>query len=202
MFQPIRGSRLVRRFTQLIVGLVVFGAGVALIIQSRLGNPPWDVLHQGLARQFDAGWSTVGNWTIIMSFVVLLAWIPLRQRLGIGTLLNAIIIGLVMDVVIARVSTGAAVWERFAQLGIGTVLIGIGSGAYIGARLGPGPRDGLMTGISSLGPQIWTTRLSIEASALLIGWMLGGTFGVGTVIFVLAIGPLVQLFITHLTVPE
>ncbi|MDH3307611.1 MAG: hypothetical protein OEO77_08865 [Acidimicrobiia bacterium] len=188
--------------TRLLFGLVLFGGGTGLIIQSELGNPPWDVLHEGLSNLFDGAWSTVGTWSIIVAFVVLLGWIPLRERLGIGTVLNAIIIGLMMNVVSLYVEKGSGLIERSALMVGGTLLVGVGSGFYIGARLGPGPRDGLMTGIARRGPAIWKTRTVIEALALLVGWMLGGTFGVGTVFFVMTIGPLVHFFLRWLTVPE
>lgn len=199
MFIPFNGHRKVRRLTQLILGLILFGTGVAFVVQSQLGNPAWDVLHQGLARRFDGAWSTIGNWTILMSFVVLLLWIPLRQRLGIGTLLNAILIGATIDVVARFVDPSEAIVQQLVLLAAGVVLVGIGSGLYIGAHLGPGPRDGLMTGIAELGPPIWAARLVIELTVLLVGWALGGTVGIGTVVFAMAIGPLVQLFLRLLS---
>ncbi|MGH8870454.1 MAG: YczE/YyaS/YitT family protein [Acidimicrobiia bacterium] len=186
------GERLSRRLTQLIVGLVLFGVGIGLMLQSGLGVPPWDVLHQGLARHFGL---TVGIWSIIVSALVLLLWLPLRQPYGLGTLLNAVIIGVVIDltgVVIPEPISTAVAW---VMLLAGIVLIGIASGLYIGANLGPGPRDGLMTGIARKGPSIRLTRAVIEITALSVGWMLGGTFGLGTVVFALAIGPLVQFFL-------
>lgn len=201
MFRPLTGGRLGRRFLQLAIGLALFGIGVGLMVQSELGNAPWDVLHQGLSRQFDASWSTVGNWTIIVSGIVLLLWIPLRERLGIGTVANAVVIGLMIDLTARFVDTGDGLGYRWSLLVLGVVLVGIGSGFYIGAHLGPGPRDGLMTGIARRGPQIWITRFFIEATALGIGWALGGTVGVGTIVFVVAIGPLVQLALRWLSVP-
>jgi len=201
MFLPLTGGRLGRRFTQLVFGLILFGVGVGLMVQSELGNAPWDVLHQGLARRIDAPWSTVGNWTIIVSVVVLLLWIPLRERYGIGTLMNAIMIGLTIDVVARIVSVGDSLWYRWSLLLGGVLAVAIGSGFYIGAHLGPGPRDGLMTGISRRGPKIWTTRFAIEAGVFAAGWALGGTVGVGTVVFVITIGPLVQFSLHHLTLP-
>lgn len=178
--------------TQLVVGLVLFGIGIGLMLQSGLGVPPWDVLHQGLALRFGL---TVGIWSIIVSVVVLLLWLPLRQAYGLGTLLNAIIIGLVIDmtgVIIPAVTATGAAWLML--LG-GVLLIGVASGLYIGANLGPGPRDGLMTGIARRGPSIRLTRAVIEITVLTLGWILGGTFGIGTIVFALAIGPLVQFFL-------
>jgi uncharacterized membrane protein YczE len=189
---PVAGERLPRRISQLVVGLILFGIGIGLMLQSGLGVPPWDVLHQGLARQFGL---TVGIWSIIVSVAVLLLWLPLQQPYGLGTLLNAIIIGLVIDltgVIIPGAATTTVAWVML--LG-GILLIGLASGLYIGANLGPGPRDGLMTGIARRGPSIRLTRAVIEVTVLALGWALGGTFGIGTVVFALAIGPLVQFFL-------
>ncbi len=201
MFIPVSGPLLGRRLARLVFGLALFGGGTGLILRSELGNPPWDVLHEGLSLLSDATWSTVGVWSIIIAFVVLLGWIPLRQPLGIGTLLNAVLIGATMDATMAVIDTGSTVGGRWGLLIGGTVLVAIGSGFYIGVHLGPGPRDGLMTGIARLGPPIWSTRLVIEASALVIGWLLGGTFGLGTIFFVVTIGPMVQVALRRLSVP-
>ena len=189
LFIPTKGPRLTRRVVQLVIGLVAFGFGIALMLQSGLGVPPWDVLHQGLAERFGL---TVGIWSIIVSAVVLLLWLPLRERYGLGTLLNALIIGVAIDGFALVIPKPDAMAWRITQLVIGIVIIGLASGLYIGARLGPGPRDGLMTGIAKLGPSVRLTRTSIEVVVLALGWMLGGTFGVGTVAFALFIGPIVQ----------
>ena len=197
VFIPISGPRLPRRLIQLVIGLVFFGAGVGLMIQSGLGLSPWDVLHQGLSLRFGL---TIGAWTIIMSGVVLLAWIPLRERYGIGTLLNAIIIGVMIDVVGAVVPAAASTVVQWTMLLGGILLVGLASGMYIGANLGPGPRDGLMTGIAKRGPSIRLTRSVIEVSVLIVGLLLGGTFGIGTILFALLIGPLVQFFLPRWTI--
>ncbi len=189
---PVTGERLTRRILQLIIGLVLFGVGIGLMLQSGLGVPPWDVLHQGLARRFGL---TVGLWSIIVSVFVLLLWLPLRQPYGLGTLLNAIIIGVIIDLTAAVIPAAGVTGVAWSMLLGGVVLIGIASGLYIGANLGPGPRDGLMTGIARRGPSIRLTRAVIEISVLTLGAILGGTFGVGTIIFALAIGPLVQYFL-------
>jgi len=189
---PVAGERLRRRVTQLVVGLVLFGFGIGLMLQSGLGVPPWDVLHQGLARQFGL---TVGVWSIIVSVVVLLLWLPLRQAYGLGTLLNAVIIGVVIDLTGVALPEAVSTSVAWVMLIGGVVLIGIASGLYIGANLGPGPRDGLMTGIAKRGPSIRLTRVVIEITVLVLGWFLGGTFGIGTIVFALAIGPLVQYFL-------
>jgi uncharacterized membrane protein YczE len=189
---PVTGERLPRRLTQLIIGLVLFGIGIGLMLQSGLGVPPWDVLHQGLARRFGL---TVGAWSIIVSVAVLLLWLPLRQPYGLGTLLNAIIIGVVIDLTGAIIPVAEVTGVAWAMMLAGVVMIGIASGLYIGANLGPGPRDGLMTGIARRGPSIRLTRAVIEITVLTLGWILGGTFGIGTIVFALAIGPLVQYFL-------
>lgn len=196
MFIPIRGDNLPRRLIQLIVGLVLFGAGIGLMLQSGLGVPPWDVLHQGLAVQFGM---TVGIWSIIVSFFVLLLWLPLKERYGAATLFNAVIIGVVIDLSTALLpeTDGVAAW---AMLLGGILLIGISSGMYIGANLGPGPRDGLMTAISRRGYSIRVTRWGLEIVVLLAGWLMGGTFGVGTIIFALGIGVVVQFFLPRWTI--
>jgi uncharacterized membrane protein YczE len=186
---PTTGPRLGRRFANLMVGLVMFGLGIGMMLHSGLGVPPWDVLHQGLARHFGL---TVGIWSIIISAVVLLLWLPLREPYGLGTILNAIIIGVAIDGFALVIPEPEAMVWRIALLVIGIVIIGLASGMYIGAHLGPGPRDGLMTGIAKLGPSVRLTRTSIEIVVLALGWMLGGTFGVGTVAFALFIGPIVQ----------
>jgi len=192
MFIPVSGLNLRRRLIQLNLGLVLFGVGIAMMLQSGRGLPPWDVLHQGLATQFGL---TVGIWSIIVSIVVLAAWIPLRERYGIGTVLNAIIIGVVIDLAALIIPTPEQlIWELSMNLA-GLVLIGLASGMYIGANLGPGPRDGLMTAIARRGPSIRSTRWGIEILVLVAGILMGGTFGVGTIAFALLIGPIVQFFL-------
>lgn len=189
---PVSGERLPRRLTQLLIGLVLFGIGIGLMLQSGLGVPPWDVLHQGLSRRFGL---TVGVWSIIVSVVILIAWLPLKQPYGLGTLLNAVIIGVVIDLTGLFIPHATSTGPAWVMLLSGVVLIGLASGLYIGANLGPGPRDGLMTGIARRGPSIRLTRAVIEITVLTLGWILGGTFGIGTIVFALAIGPLVQFFL-------
>lgn len=197
MFIPFGGERLPRRFIQLIAGLVMFGVGIGLMLQSGLGLPPWDVLHQGLAERFGL---SVGIWSILVSVAVLLLWLPLREPYGIGTLLNAIIVGVLIDVTVVVVPQPGPSWLAWAMQVGGILMIGLASGMYIGANLGPGPRDGLMTGIARRGPSIRLTRSLIEVTVLAIGWLLGGSFGIGTVLFALAIGPLVQFFLPRWTI--
>jgi len=192
MFIPVSGRNLRRRIVQLNIGLVLFGVGIASMLQSGLGLPPWDVLHQGLAEQLGL---TVGVWSIIISFAVLLLWLPLRERYGIGTVLNAIIIGVVIDLAALVIPQPGDVAIEVVMLAGGIFLIGLASGMYIGANLGPGPRDGLMTAVARRGPSIRATRWGLEIVVLITGWLLGGTFGVGTIAFALFIGPIVQFFL-------
>lgn len=192
MFIPVKGQNLRRRLMQLIGGLVLFGVGIAMMLQAGLGLTPWDVLHQGLAEQFGL---TVGIWSIFTSFLVLLLWLPLRERYGLGTLLNAIIIGAVIDLAALVIPQPPNVWLAGVLVAAGILLIGLASGMYIGANLGPGPRDGLMTAIARREVSIRATRWGLEVVALVVGILMGGTFGVGTVAFALSIGPIVQFFL-------
>jgi len=179
------------------MGLALFGYGSGLILQSGLGASPWDVFHQGLSIQLGL---TVGLWTIIVSFAVLVLWLPLGERYGLGTLLNALIVGAMIDVAVLTVPVAEA-WYAQAGLVVGGVgVVGFASGLYIGAGFAPGPRDGLMTGIARRGPSIRLTRTVIEVLVVVIGWLLGGTVGLGTVAFALGIGPLVQYFLPRWTV--
>lgn len=187
-----------RRLLQLFPGLVCCGVGLALMVLARLGLGPWDVLHQGLSERTGLPMGTV---VILVGFVVLLGWVPLRQRLGIGTLCNVVLIGLVIDAVLAVAPEPRGLVLRWACLLAGVVLMGLGSGLYIGTGLGPGPRDGLMTGLAARGHSLRVVRTLIELSALAVGWVLGGTVGVGTVLFAFAIGPLVHLFLGRFSAP-
>ncbi|MEX2423720.1 MAG: hypothetical protein WD990_07060 [Acidimicrobiia bacterium] len=186
------------RFPRLLLGLFLFGAGSALQVQANLGLSPWEVLHQGIAARTPL---SIGVASIAVSMAVLLLWIPLRQALGFGTVANAFMIGLFIDLVIFLVPTPEAIVTRWVLLLGGILLVGIGSGFYIGVHLGPGPRDGLMTGIARRGPSLRMARTGVEGSALVIGWLLGGTVGIGTVLFSLTIGPLVQFFLPKLQIP-
>jgi uncharacterized membrane protein YczE len=192
-------TRLPRRLGQLYAGLVLYGVSDGLLLRSGLGVDPWDVLHQGLARR--AG-LTVGTWVIIVGALVMLGWMPLRQRPGLGTVSNVILIGLVIDRTIAVVPAPHAAPARWACLLAGVLLNGVATGAYIGARFGPGPRDGLMTGLAARGIPIRRARTGIEVSVLAVGWLLGGTVGIGTVVYAAAIGPLAHVFVPLLRVPD
>lgn len=178
---------------------MLFGFAIGLMAQSGLGLPPWDVLHQGLSVQFGL---TIGIWAIIISVVILLAWIPLREPMGLGTLLNAVIVGLTIDVTMWLVPLAETTALAWGMLTVGVVLNGLASGLYIGAGMGPGPRDGLMTAIARRGPSIRLTRTSIEVVVLITGILLGGTFGLGTIIYALAIGPLVQIFLPRWNIAD
>lgn len=191
-----------RRIPQLIVGLYLFGLGVAFLVRSSLGASSWDVLTQGLSHHVPLSFGTI---TVIMSGIVLLLWIPLRQKPGLGTVLNALLIGPSVDLSFLFVPETDILWLRMAYIAIGIALVGLGTGLYIGSRFGPGPRDGLMTALNRLtGLSIWKTRFSIELVVVIIGWALGGTVGIGTVAFTVLIGPSVQFFmqIFHVRLPS
>ncbi|HMF83578.1 MAG TPA: hypothetical protein VKI01_09915 [Acidimicrobiia bacterium] len=184
-----------RRLPQLLVGILVLGVGIALTLEARLGVSPYDVLHQGIARRTGL---SVGTVVILVGLVILLFWIPLRQRPGIGTVLNTLTVGLVIDLVLRIVPEPDLVSARIPLLLIGILVTGLGMGLYIGAGLGPGPRDGLMTGIAAKGFPLWAVRTVLELTALAAGWVLGGNVGVGTVLFAFSIGPLGHFFLRHL----
>ena len=188
-----------RRLIQLFAGLVLYGISDAMLLLARLGVDPWDVLHQGLARQ--TGMQT-GTWAIIVGAAVLLLWVPLRQRPGIGTLCNVVVIGVVIDLMLVIVPPPHGLAVRIVVLVSGVVLNGVATGLYIGANLGPGPRDGLMTGLGARGHSIRVVRTGIEAVVLVIGWLLGGNVGIGTVLYAVSIGPLAHIFIPLLANPS
>jgi uncharacterized membrane protein YczE len=170
---------------------------MALMVEARLGNQPWDVFHQGLARRTGL---SIGTITMIVGVVVLLLWIPLRQRPGVGTLSNVVVIGIGVDVALAALPTPSLLWSRILFLVAGVLLCAVASGLYIGARLGPGPRDGLMTGLAARGHSIRVVRTVIEVSVVAVGFLLGGRLGIGTVVYALAIGPLVHVLLPLFTV--
>ena len=191
--------RLPRRLTQLFVGLALYGISLAFVLRAGLGLAPWDVLHQGLAQRVGA---TVGQLVIAVSFLVLLAWIPLRQRPGFGTIANAVLVGIFVDLTMS-VLDDVHVWVwRVVLLLSGVLLNGLATALYIGASLGPGPRDGLMTGlVRRTGRSVRLVRTLIEVSVLLVGFLLGGTVGVGTLLYAFAIGPIAHLLLPPFTVP-
>ena len=175
----------------LIIGLIIFGAGDAVLISARIGNTPWTVLAEGIALMTDR---TIGQATFFVSVAVLLLWIPLREKPGIGTILNAILIAVAIEYMLPVLPTPEGGLESLLQVIGGIALVGIGSGIYLTANLGPGPRDGWMTGMRRVsGYPIGNVRAAIEISVVVIGWSLGGTVGIGTVIFAVMIGPTVAV---------
>jgi len=186
-----------RRLAQLYAGLVLYGISDSMLLLAGLGVDPWDVLHQGLSRRLGLG---VGTWAVIVGVLVLLMWIPLRQRPGFGTLSNVIVVGLVIDVMLVIVPPVHGLPLRLVVMCGGVILNGIATGAYIGAGLGPGPRDGLMTGMAARGHSIRVVRTCIEVTVLISGWLLGGTVGLGTVVYALGIGPIAHVSIPRLAI--
>jgi uncharacterized membrane protein YczE len=182
---------------QLNAGLLLFGVSASMLLLGALGVDPWDVFHQGLSKRFGLG---VGTWGVIVSGGVLLLWIPLRQRPGLGTISNAILVGLIIDAMLAVFHTPHSLAARWALMLGGVLLNGVATGAYIGAGLGPGPRDGLMMGWAARGHQIRVVRTVIELTVFAVGWALGGNVGIGTVIYALAIGPLAHIFVPRFAI--
>jgi uncharacterized membrane protein YczE len=192
------GNRLPRRLTQLMVGLVLYGASMAMLIRSGLGLDPWDIFHDGLTRHLPLSFGTV---VIVVGALVLLLWIPLRQKPGIGTVLNVIVIGLAVDAGLALMPDAEGWVERVALMVVAVVLNGLAGALYVGAHLGTGPRDGLWVALSRrTGRSTRLIRTVLELSVLGIGWLLGGAVGIGTVAYALAIGPLVQWFMPWVAV--
>lgn len=190
----------IRRWSQLLLGLFLYGVAIALMIRADLGLDPWTVLAQGIEVQ--TGWS-IGLVVVLIGLGVLLLWIPIRQRPGIGTVLNVLLIGPAMDLALLVLETPDELWESILMFTGGLSLLAIATGLYIGARFGPGPRDGLMTGAHArFGWPIWKVRTGVEVSVLAIGWLLGGTVGLGTIAFALLVGPMVGVTLPRLRVPE
>ncbi|MER7073937.1 hypothetical protein [Terrabacter sp. NPDC000476] len=196
--QQLRAGRLPRRLVQLLGGLTLYGVSMAMMIRSTLGLDPWDVFHAGITSHLPM---TFGQVTIVVGALVLLLWVPLRQWPGLGTVANVVVIGLAADAGLALIAPPEALWARVLMLVAGIVLNGVAGGLYIGSQLGPGPRDGLMTGVARRsGLSIRLVRTSIEVTVLAVGWLLGGPVGLGTVAYAVLIGPLVQFFLPRLTV--
>jgi len=192
------GGMVPRRLVQLYAGLMLYGVSLALMVRAALGLDPWDVFHQGLARSL--GWS-LGSVVIAVGALVLVLWIPLRQRPGLGTVSNVIIIGLAVDVVLRVLPHPDALAIRVVLLALGIALNGVATAAYVGAGFGAGPRDGLSTGlVRRTGRTLRQVRTAVEVTVLVVGWVLGGSVGVGTVAYALTIGPLVHALTPLLTV--
>jgi uncharacterized membrane protein YczE len=199
---PVSRGRLsdrpLARSSRLLAGLVLFGLGLALLVHANLGLDPWTVFSSGLARHLGL---TLGEVTVATSVAVLVLWIPLRQRPGLGTVANALVVGPVLDLGVALLPSPSPLVIRGLFLLLGLVLVAAGTGLYVGVGWGPGPRDGLMTGLVELGMPFYLARGLIEGTVLVVGWLLGGAVGVATVVFALAVGPLVGLALHRLTLP-
>lgn len=191
----LKAARRLLQLGQLLAGLALFGISIGLMLRAQLGLGPWDVLHQGIARRtgIEIGWVV-----ICVSILVLLAWITLRQRPGPGTLLNALLVGLFVNASLRFLPSARGLAWQSAFLATAILMNGIATGLYIGAGLGPGPRDGLMTGLAGLGYPIWAVRGMLEGLVLAAGFVLGGKVGVGTALYAVAIGPLAHFFIPKL----
>jgi uncharacterized membrane protein YczE len=182
------------RLPRLLLGIVALSLGATLIIQAKLGVSPWDVLHQGLAELTGLSFGTV---VVILGVIILVVWIPLGQRFGIGTVINTLTVGFIIDGFLGVIGAPHDLLLRWVMLLAGIVVLALGMGMYIGAGLGPGPRDGLMTGISAKGFPLWLVRTLLELAALVAGWILGGDVGIGTVLFAFGIGPIGHWFLVR-----
>ncbi len=180
---------IINRLPQLMLGLFLCGFGLAFTIEANLGLNSWDVFHDGISKLFKI---KIGLAGVLTGFVLLLGWIPLKQKPFIGTVLNILIIGNVIDLVMYYLPSPRVLIVKIVFLVFGTIIFGVGIGVYVGSGLGPGPRDGIMVGISKLGPSIRTTRIGIDFTAFIIGVLLGGSYGFGTVFMVISVGPIVQ----------
>ena len=191
---------LTRRIAQLLIGLVLYGFAISMMVRAAIGVSPWDVLSQGITKQTGIPFGWVTN---IIGGIVLLLWIPIRQKPGVGTVLNVLLVGTAAQGGLMVLPELTVLWQQILLFAGGLVVLAIATGLYIGARFGPGPRDGLMTGIHSrFGIRIWMARTIVEVSVLVVGWILGGNVGVGTLAFALLIGPLVGITIPLFRVPE
>lgn len=193
---PSRAEAL-RRLPRLLPGLVLFGVGVSMTLVAGLGVSPWTVFHEGVAAQTDL---RIGTVVVITGVFVLLLWVPLRERIGIGSVANVLTIGPVINLMLTVLPETVDVgWQQWAYMLGGTFVVALGSSLYIGAGLGPGPRDGVMTGLARRGVNIGVARIGIEVTALSLGWLLGGTVGIGTVVFAFGVGPLIGLMLPRLS---
>ncbi len=197
--EQLRAGRRPRRLAQLLLGLTAYGVSMALMVRSGLGLDPWDVFHAGVAGHLPLSF---GEVVIATGAAVLLLWVPLRQLPGLGTVLNAVVIGLVTDAALAVLVVPEAFLGRVGLLVGGVALNALATALYIGSQFGPGPRDGLMTGlVRRTGVSVGRVRTAIEVTVLVVGWVLGGAVGLGTVVYALAIGPLVHVLLPRFVVP-
>ena len=192
-------DRLGRRLIRCLSGLAIFAIGISMQMNANLGAPPWDVFHQGVSNQTGI---TIGRVIVMTGFVLLFFWIPLKQKPGLGTILNALEIGLVADIALEIIPEPNNLLVRIAMAGGGIVVVALGTGLYIGSSLGPGPRDGLMTGLAKRGIPIRVGRTAIEVAVLVTGFLLGGQVGIATFAFALGVGPLVQFFLPRMAVKK
>ena len=190
-------DRIGRRLVRCLVGLALFAIGISLQMNANIGAPPWDVFHQGVAKQTEI---SIGRIIVMTGFALLLLWIPLKQKPGLGTILNALEIGLVADVALEIIPEPNNILIRIIMVVVGIVTVAIGTGLYIGSALGPGPRDGLMTGLAKRGIPIRVGRTAIEITVLIVGMILGGQVGIATFAFAFGVGPLVHFFLPRLAV--
>lgn len=194
----LRAGRLARRLPQLYIGLTLYGVSLAMMVRGALGLAPWDVLHSGFVRHVPM---TLGQAVVLFSFVVLVLWIPLREMPGLGTISNAIVVGLAADATLGVLEAPDAWWARIALMIGGVALCGMAGALYIGAQFGRGPRDGLMTGLARrTGLSLRLVRTGLEVGVVVIGLLLGGVLGLGTVVYALGIGPLTQVMLPWVTV--
>lgn len=200
VFLPLTATSrrdLIERLVQLLIGLFLYGVALGFMVRGAIGVAPWDVLALGLAGQTGLGY---GVMTVLISLAVLLLWIPLRQRVGLGTVLNALLVGPSADLALALIPEPGTVWIGAPMFVFGLLLLAFATGLYIAADFGPGPRDGLMTGlVRQTGWAVWLVRTLIEGSVLLVGFLLGGPVGVGTVLFAFGVGPLIGWFLPLIT---
>ena len=182
-------KKILKRLPQCFFGLFLCGIGLAFTIEAKLGLNPWDVFHDGFSQLINV---RIGFAGVITGFIVLLGWIPLKQKPFLGTILNILTIGNVLDLTMYLIPTPEEIWTRHVYLYLGTVLFAMGVGIYIGSGLGPGPRDGIMTGIAKRGPSVRATRIGIDFTAFITGVLLGGSYGYGTIFMVIVVGPIVQ----------
>lgn len=190
-------DRIGRRLARCLVGLALFAIGISLQMNANIGAPPWDVFHQGVAKQTEI---SIGRIIVMTGFALLLLWIPLKQKPGLGTILNALEIGLVADIALEIIPEPNNIFIRIIMVVVGILTVAIGTGLYIGSALGPGPRDGLMTGLAKRGIPIRIGRTAIEVTVLIIGMILGGQVGIATFAFAFGVGPLVHFFLPRLAV--